>query len=83
MTVSWRNRGYSGCKTGRHDAFPHESASGFKNSRAWKGQNLRPCSSGRSSRPESIGLARLAKGKIFKSSVAVVRKAACDVTLAN
>lgn len=83
MTVSWRSRGYSGCKTGRHGAFLHGSANEFKNSRAWEGQNLRACSSGRSSRLESIGLARLVKGKIFRSSVVIVRKAAYDVTLAN
>lgn len=80
--MSWRKSGYSGCKAGRHDAFLYGSANRFKNSRAWEGQNLRTWSSGRCSL-ESIGLARLAKGKIFKSYVVIARKAAYDVTLAN
>lgn len=66
-----------------HGALLHGYASGFKNSRTWEGQNLRACSSGRSSRFESTGLARLAKGKIFKSCFVIGRKAAYDVTLAN
>lgn len=80
MTVYWRNRGYSGWKTGRHCVFLYGSASGFKNSRAWEGKNPRICRSGRSSR---LGLARIAKGKIFKNCVVIARKAAYDVTLAN